>query len=225
MRAPLKYSRVHLVFRYFYILGVTLYIHYNIMVRKSALVASTTKARTSGLVASTSKARTSGLVARTCVAVVGTRARLLVIGLLIGLSQVVAQKPLYTWPLGVEGYTYRNSWPRGVAQTLDTIRMLGFTELEGGARMEPHAFRRLCDERGISIPSIGADYDQLVKHPDSVILLAKILGAKYVMCAWIPHSGGVLTIDNAKKAVADFNRAGKVLAESGASLLLSCAWV
>ena len=35
------------------------------------------------------------------------------------------------------------------------------------------------------------------------------------MCAWIPHSGGVLTFDNAKQAVADFNKAGKYLSERG----------
>jgi sugar phosphate isomerase/epimerase len=134
--------------------------------------------------------------------------------LMVGAS-VTAQKPLYTWPMGVEGYTYRNSWPRGVAQTLDTIKMLGFTELEGGARMDPHAFRKLCDERGIRIPSIGADYGQLVQHPDSIIDQAKILGAKYVMCAWIPHTDGVFTFENAKKAVEDFNRVGKVLADAG----------
>ena len=100
-------------------------------------------------------------------------------------SAVSAQgKPLYTFPLGVEAYTYRNSWPRGVAQTLDTIRMLGFTELEGiGGRMDPREFRKLCDERGISIPSIGADYNKLLRAPDSVIGLAKIMGASYVMCA------------------------------------------
>ena len=126
-----------------------------------------------------------------------------------------AQKPLYTWPLGVEGYTYRNSWPRGVAQTLDTIKMLGFTELEGGTRMDPHSFRKLCDERGIRIPSIGADYNQLLQHPDSIIDQAKILGAQYVMCAWIPHNDGVLTVENARKAVEDFDRVGKVLADAG----------
>ena len=42
-------------------------------------------------------------------------------GFLVGVLPVMAQKPLYVWPLGVEGYTYRNSWPRGVEQTLDTI--------------------------------------------------------------------------------------------------------
>jgi len=135
--------------------------------------------------------------------------------LLFGVSSSVGQQPLYTWPLGVEGYTYRNSWPRGVAQTLDTIRMLGFTELEGGARMDPHAFRQLCDDRGIRIPSIGEDYNRLLEHPDSVIRQAKILGAQYVMCAWIPHSDGVLTVENAKKAVEDFNKIGKTLAGAG----------
>lgn len=135
---------------------------------------------------------------------------------LIGGGSVLAQgAPLYSFPLGVEAYTYRNSWPRGVAQTLDTIRMLGFTELEGGGGGAPQEFRKLCDERGISIPSIGADYNKLVQHPDSIIDQAKILGAKYVMCAWIPHIDGVLTFDNAKKAVEDFNRVGKLLSAQG----------
>jgi len=125
-------------------------------------------------------------------------------------------KALYTAPLGVEAYTYRNSWPRGVVQTLDTIKMLGFTELEGGGgRLDPREFRKLCDERGISIPSIGADYNKLVRAPDSVIEQAKILGARYVMCAWIPHKDGVLTFDDAKKAVDDFNKVGKLLSEHG----------
>jgi sugar phosphate isomerase/epimerase len=44
---------------------------------------------------------------------------------------------------------------------------------------------------------------------------AKALGSTYVMCAWIPHENGVLTLDNAKKAVEDFNRAGKILKDNG----------
>jgi len=44
---------------------------------------------------------------------------------------------------------------------------------------------------------------------------AKALGSKYVMCAWIPHQDGVLTIDDAKKAVEVFNKAGKYLKENG----------
>ena len=42
-----------------------------------------------------------------------------------------------------------------------------------------------------------------------------MLGAKYVMCAWIPHQNNMLTFENAKKAVEDFNKAGKILKENG----------
>ena len=131
---------------------------------------------------------------------------------------VIAQsgKPLYTAPLGVQAYTFRKSFPISVLRTLDTIKMMGFTEIEGGGnRMPPAEFRKLCDERGISIPSTGAGYDELIKSTDSIIYRAKIYGAKYVMCAWIPHDNGVLTIENTKKAVDDFNRVGKILKDNG----------
>ena len=127
----------------------------------------------------------------------------------------LAQKPLYTAPFGVQTYTFRRSIGNDPAKTLDTIKAMGFTEVEGGGRIAPEDFKKLCDERGISIPSTGADYNQLIKTPDSVVMRAKALGSKYVMCAWIPHEGGVFTIENAKKAVEDFNKAGKYLKENG----------
>lgn len=127
-----------------------------------------------------------------------------------------AQKPLYTAPFGVQTYTFRRSIGNDPAKVLDTIKMMGFTEVEGGGgRISPEDFKKLCDERGISIPSTGADYGQLVRAPDSVAMRAKALGAKYVMCAWIPHDDGVLTIENAKKAVEDFNKAGRFLKDNG----------
>lgn len=129
-----------------------------------------------------------------------------------------AQNKLYTAPLGVEAYTFRKSFPVDVAKTLDTIKAMGFTEMEGGSnKMPPEEFKKMCDERGISIPATGADYNQLVTSPDSVAQNAKALGAHYVMCAWIPHKGA-LTIDDAKKAVNDFNKAGKVLKDNGLTL-------
>jgi hypothetical protein len=45
------------------------------------------------------------------------------------------------------------------------------------------------------------------------------------MCAWIPHQNNELTFENAKKAVEDFNKAGKILKENGLTILLSCSWV
>jgi sugar phosphate isomerase/epimerase len=126
-----------------------------------------------------------------------------------------SQKPLYTAPLGIQTYTFRRSIGVDPSKTLDTIKMMGFTEIEGGGNIEPSQFKKLCDERGISIPSTGASYEQLVNTPDSVIWRAKAFGSKYVMCAWIPHKNGVLRFEDAKKAAEDFNKAGKILKDNG----------
>lgn len=127
-----------------------------------------------------------------------------------------SEKTLFTGPIGVQAYTFRSSMPTATAAVLDTIKSLGITEIEGeGPKgMAPEEFRKMCDDRGISIPSTGAGYDVIVKDPGSVIKQAKILGAKYVMVAWIPH-GKEFTLEDAKKAVADFNRVGKILSEAG----------
>src|SRR4030095_8386633 len=139
----------------------------------------------------------------------------IILGFILLSGEIVsAQKPLYTAPFGVQTYTFRRSIGIDPAKTLDTIKMMGFTEVEGGGPNLEH-FKKLCDERGISIPSTGVGYEKLVGATDSVVLQARILGAKYVMCAWIPHQGGVLTFDNAKKAAEDFNNAGKILNENG----------
>lgn len=142
----------------------------------------------------------------------------LLFALLAFKETVFAQKnkPLYTAPFGVQAYTFRKSFPIDIAKTLDTIKMMGFTEMESGSHgMPPEAFKKLCEERHITIPSSEANYDQLIKAPDSIAHNAKALGAKYVMCAWIPHHDGVFTLEDAKKAVAVFNKAGKVLKDSG----------
>lgn len=137
----------------------------------------------------------------------------------ISLSPAKAQsgKPVYTFPLGVESYTYRNNFPKDVVATLDLIKSLGFKEMEGGTPkgMSDEEFKKLLDERGIKLTSTGAGYEQIVKEPEAVVKRAKALGASYVMVAWIPHQKGNFTLENAQKAVQDFNRVGKVLKENG----------
>ncbi len=135
-------------------------------------------------------------------------------------QQSQAQKkgdPMYTVPLGGQAYTFRKSWPNGAEATLDIIASMGFTEIEGSAPkgMTAAEFKRACNDRGISIPGTGAGYDQLVKDPQAVVDNAKALGAEFVMTAWIPHKRGEFNLENAKKAVEDFNAAGKVLKENG----------
>ena len=140
----------------------------------------------------------------------------LLFALTAGMPAIAQKKPLYTAPLGIESYTYRNSFPKDIVKTLDIIQKLGFTEYEGGSYDMPIAeFKKLCSDRGIKIISTGADYSELVKSPESVAHTAKSLGAKYVMCAWIPHKNSGFTLENAKNAVEVFDKAGKVLKDSG----------
>lgn len=126
-------------------------------------------------------------------------------------------KPLLPDTLGVQTYTYRYSMEKDVAATLDTIKMLGITLLESSTNpggLSPEAFRKLLDQRNMSCPSVGVDYDELMKNPEEIARKAKIVGASYVMTAWIPHEKE-FTLEGAQKAAADFNRAGKIIKENG----------
>lgn len=132
---------------------------------------------------------------------------------------VFAQGNVYTNPIGLQAYTFRGSWDKGIEATLDTIKSLGVTELEGGPikGMSTEELRKQLDKRGIKMVSIGADYVKLAESSEQTIKDAKVLGAKYVMVAWIPHKGK-FDLETAKKAVADFNKAGKELKEAGIEL-------
>lgn len=148
-------------------------------------------------------------------------ASLLYLALLLGFgtTNTFAQKgkPLFPQTPGMEAYTYRESFKKDVAATLDTIKALGITELESSPNpngLSPEVFRKMLDERNLTCPVIGAGYEDIVKDPAEVARKAKVLGAKYVMVAWIPHKKE-FTLEDAQKAAADFNRLGKVLQENG----------
>ena len=128
-------------------------------------------------------------------------------------------QPLYTAEFGIQPYSFRHSFPHGVAETLDTIKDMGFTQIEGKwMDIDPMEYLQLCRERGLSIPSMAAGYERLVDSTEKVIEEATIYGSKYVMCAWIPHEVGKFSLQDMDKAIADFNRVGKVLHEHGLRL-------
>lgn len=127
-------------------------------------------------------------------------------------------KKIYNSPYGVQAYTFRKQFPKdGAISTLDIIQKMGITELEGGAAKGTtnEEFKKLCNDRGITIPSTGSSFEDLEKDPQKIIKNAKELDSKFVMCAWIPHKGNNFTIEDAKKAVEVFNSAGKILKENG----------
>lgn len=127
-----------------------------------------------------------------------------------------AGDPIFIAPIGVQAYSFRNYFPKDIPGTLDRIQAMGITEIEGGSgRIPPEEYKKMCDERGIRIPSTGSSFNDLAEKPEEVAETAKKLGSKFVMCAWVPHERGNFTLEDAKKAVEVFNSAGKVLKENG----------
>jgi len=122
--------------------------------------------------------------------------------------------------IGVQLYSFRNEFKTDVPGTLEKISKMGITEVEGGGTygMSFPDFKALLDKNNLSVTSVGADYKELETNPQAVVDNAKKFGAKYAMCAWVPHNGDDFTIDDAKKAVDVFNRAGKLLKENGVTL-------
>ncbi|MBC7745030.1 MAG: DUF1080 domain-containing protein [Flavobacterium sp.] len=116
---------------------------------------------------------------------------------------------------GVVSYTYRNDFAKDVPATLNHIKSLGintveFSNLFGKTAQE---LRDLLDERGMVCTSYGVSYGDLMNKTIEVGNNARTLGASYVRVAWIPHGDKGFTIEDAKKTVEDFNKAGKILKE------------
>jgi sugar phosphate isomerase/epimerase len=121
-------------------------------------------------------------------------------------------KPLFPQHPGVVSYTYRNYLDKDVPGTLDKLKELGFTDIEfsGLFGKTPAELKALLDARGLKCSSFGVSYSDLVNKTAEVAQNAKTLGAQYVRVAGIPHQSA-LTLEEAQKAVADFNRVGKIL--------------
>ncbi len=123
--------------------------------------------------------------------------------------------------IGIQLYSLRNQFKEGdVEGTLKLISDWGITALEGGGTygLSMDEFKGLLDKYDLRVASVGASYEGLQNDLEGIIENAKSFGAKYVMCAWIPHDGDNFTIEDTKKAVEVFNAAGERLQKEGLTL-------
>jgi sugar phosphate isomerase/epimerase len=128
-------------------------------------------------------------------------------------------------PIGLQMYSLRFYSPSNLVAKLDKVKEWGIKTIEGGSPargMSTEEFLKLLDERGIKLVSTGADYNRLKNSPDEAVSAAKKLGAKYVMCAWIPHKKGEFNEQNAREAIDVFNNAGKKFKEAGITFTYHC---
>jgi sugar phosphate isomerase/epimerase len=116
---------------------------------------------------------------------------------------------------GIVSFTYRNSFQKDMAATLDSIKSLGITNIEFSNLFGKTAgeIKTLLDQRGMICTSFGVSYADLVNKTTEVATNAKTLGASFVRVAWIKPDKAPVTFETIKKAVDDFNRVGKILKE------------
>lgn len=118
--------------------------------------------------------------------------------------------------IGLQLYSFRNEFKTDVPGTLEKISAMGIRQIEGGGTygLPVEEFKKQLAKNKLTTISVGADFKQLDSNIQSVVTNAKAFGAKYVMCAWVPHNGA-FTLADADKAIAVFNKAGKILKENG----------
>lgn len=121
--------------------------------------------------------------------------------------------------IGLQLYSLRHEFEADVPGTLAKIHEMGIRKVEGGGTYghSMDEFKSMLKQNALSVVSVGAGYQQLIDDPQSIVDNANAFGAKFVMCAWIPHPGDTFTIEHVQKAAEVFNNAGRLMKENGIS--------
>lgn len=128
-------------------------------------------------------------------------------------------KTISAQEIGIQLYSLRNQFKTDVPGTLATIKSWGITEIEGGGSygLPMEEYKKMLAANNLKMVSVGADFNTLATNPQKAVDEAKAFGAKFIMCAWVPHNGTDFTIDDIQKAITVFNTAGKLMHENGIS--------
>jgi len=127
-------------------------------------------------------------------------------------------KSVLNGPVGLQLWSLREYLPKDLPGTLAKVHAMGFREVEG-AGLWGHPlpeFRAALDKAGLRCQSAHMGLENLNGDLPAALAQAKAIGAKHVVCPWIPHEKG-FTRDDALKTGAAFNRFGQAAKEAGLS--------
>lgn len=126
---------------------------------------------------------------------------------------------LFAQEIGLQLYSLRNEFKTDVPGTLAKIKEWKITQIEGGGTygLPIEAYKKLLKDNNLTMVSYGASFEELESNPGAVIENAKVFGAKFIMCAWIPHQEKAFSLEDINKAIKVFSAAGKLMQENGLS--------
>ncbi|NNE76844.1 MAG: sugar phosphate isomerase/epimerase [Pricia sp.] len=140
--------------------------------------------------------------------------------IVVFVSVVLMLQSSFAQEVGLQLYSLRNQFKEDVPGTLKIINDWGISKIEGGGTygLSMEEFKELLKENGLDVVSVGASFEDLENNTQKVIENAKTFGAKYVMCAWVPHDDNKWDLEETKHATEVFNKAGKLLKDNGLTL-------
>jgi sugar phosphate isomerase/epimerase len=133
--------------------------------------------------------------------------------MVISAFQSIAQAPVISLQL----YSFRNQFEKDVAGTMEKVHQLGIkdVELAGTYGKSVPDFLKLLQMYELNPIGMGVEFDLLENKAQQVVDDAKAFGVKYVVCFWIPHKDNDFGIAETNRAIAVFNKAGKILKDNG----------
>jgi sugar phosphate isomerase/epimerase len=133
------------------------------------------------------------------------------------IASLVSFNMLSAQEIGLQLYSLRNEFKTDVPGTLAKIKEWKIKLIEGGGTygLPVDEYKKLLQQNNLEMVSYGAGFEELAENPQAVIDNAKAFGAKFIMCAWVPHKEGEFTMDDVKKAIDVFSTAGKLMYENG----------
>jgi len=126
-------------------------------------------------------------------------------------------------PVGLQLYSLREALKTDVPGTLAKVRALGIREVEtaGTWGQSAEAHRAALDKAGLVCRASHMGLDKLQGDAASAFKEVKTLGARWVVCPWIPHDK-VFGRDDALKAAAAFNTIAKAAQGEGLRFAYHC---
>jgi len=121
--------------------------------------------------------------------------------------------------VGLELYSLRNELDRDVGGALALVQRMGFTEVEVAMLhgLSANEFSAALKAAGLKATSMAAGYEDLQGKLDLVKERAQEFSAKWVVLAWIPHSGD-FTVEIARRVAREMNEWGESLGKNGMRL-------
>ena len=126
-------------------------------------------------------------------------------------------------PVGLQMWSLREYLPKDLAGTLKKVRAMGFRDVEGAGLWKHTAgeLRAALDSAGLRCQSAHVQFDQLRDDAPGAFAEAKALGARWVVCPWIPHDK-VFTRDDALKSAEVFNKSATAAEGAGLRFAYHC---